>query len=111
MLNAAVNRTDAADIVLIKTLATLNYYERMETKKKYEETYQSDLKKGLLKVMDKGYEPLIHALLSDKNIYDAERIYEALYDPNDAALVICEALLSRYLSERDALFKQFKQSS
>ena len=41
MLNAAVNKTDAADSVLIKTLATLNYYERMMTKTKYEETYQS----------------------------------------------------------------------
>ena len=38
-----------------------------------------DLKKGLLKVMDKMYEPLIYAFLTDKNVYDAERIYESLF--------------------------------
>ncbi len=38
-----------------------------------------DLKKGLIKVMDKLYEPLIHAFLTDMNSFDAERIYESLY--------------------------------
>jgi hypothetical protein len=41
MLNDAVKKQDAADAVLIKTMAGLNYYERMETKNKYEETYGS----------------------------------------------------------------------
>lgn len=108
MLNAAINRHDAAEAVLIKTMATLNYYERMETKMKYEDTYGTDLKKGLFKVMDKAYEPLIHAFLTDKNVYDAERIYESLYEPLEAAAIISETLLSRYLSERDALKSQFK---
>lgn len=43
MLNAAVKKQDAAETVLIKTMASLNYYERMETKKKYEDTYDSVL--------------------------------------------------------------------
>jgi len=39
MLNGAVNKQDRGDIVLIKTMLSLNYFERMETKRKYEETY------------------------------------------------------------------------
>jgi len=38
-----------------------------------------DLKKGLIKVMDKQYEPLIQALLTDKNSVDVDRICESLY--------------------------------
>ncbi len=38
-----------------------------------------DLKKGLLKVMDKQYEPLVQALLTDANLVDVDRIYESLY--------------------------------
>ena len=41
MLNEAVNQHERADVVLIKTMLSLNYYERMETKRKYEETYNS----------------------------------------------------------------------
>jgi hypothetical protein len=41
MLNGAVNKQDRGDIVLIKTMLSLNYFERMETKRKYEETYNS----------------------------------------------------------------------
>lgn len=41
MLNEAVNQQERGDIVLIKTMLNLNYYERMETKRKYEETYNS----------------------------------------------------------------------
>lgn len=41
MLNQAVNQQDRGDVVLMKTLVQLNYYERMETKKSYEETYQT----------------------------------------------------------------------
>lgn len=41
MLNEAVNKLERADVVLIKTLIKLNYYERMQTKQKYEETYNS----------------------------------------------------------------------
>lgn len=38
-----------------------------------------DLKKGLIKVMDKQYEPIIAALLTDTNQTDVDRIYESLY--------------------------------
>ena len=41
MLNGAVNKQERGDIVLIKTMLSLNYFERMETKRKYEETYNS----------------------------------------------------------------------
>ena len=41
MLNEAVNKHERADAVLIKTLATLNYYEMMETKKNNEEIYET----------------------------------------------------------------------
>ena len=40
---------------------------------------KKDLKKGLIKVMDKQYEPLIQALLTDMNENDVDRIYESLY--------------------------------
>ena len=79
MLNEAVNQHERGDIVLIKTMLSLNYFERMETKRKYEETYNAELKKGLIKVMDKEYEPLLNAILTDRDINDADRIYESLY--------------------------------
>lgn len=79
MLNEAVNQHERGDIVLIKTMLSLNYFERMETKRKYEETYNAELKKGLIKVMDKVYEPLLNAILTDRDINDADRIYESLY--------------------------------
>jgi len=41
MLNEAVNKQERGDIVLIKTMLSLNYSERMETKRKYEDTYNS----------------------------------------------------------------------
>ena len=41
MLNEAVNQQERGDIVLIKTMLSLNYSERMETKRKYEDTYNS----------------------------------------------------------------------
>lgn len=40
---------------------------------------KKDLKKGLIKVMDKMYEPLIFALLTEKDIVDVDKIYESLY--------------------------------
>ena len=79
MLNEAVNQHERGDIVLIKTMLSLNYFERMETKRKYEETYNAELKKVLIKVMDKEYEPLLNAILTDRDINDADRIYESLY--------------------------------
>ena len=99
MLNGAVNKQERGDIVLIKTMLSLNYFERMETKRKYEETYNSvklfkkikiinklkfnllkkELKKGLIKVMDKQYEPLLVAILTDRDMNDTDRIYESLY--------------------------------
>lgn len=74
-----MNKLERGDVVLMKTLVNLNYYERMETKQRYEDTYDTDLKKGLIKVMDKMYEPLINALLTDANLIDVDRIYESLY--------------------------------
>ena len=71
MLNEAVNQHERGDIVLIKTMLSLNYFERMETKRKYEETYNAELKKGLIKVMDKEYEPLLNAILTDRHLNDA----------------------------------------
>lgn len=41
MLNNAVNQQDRGDVVLMKTLVQLNYYERIETKKNYEDIYQT----------------------------------------------------------------------
>jgi hypothetical protein len=41
MLNEAVNKLERGDIVLMKTLIKLNYYERMNTKEKYEQKYES----------------------------------------------------------------------
>lgn len=41
MLNEAVNKLERGDIVLMKTLVKLNYYERMETKAKYEDSYET----------------------------------------------------------------------
>lgn len=45
MLNEAVNKLERGDVVLMKTLIKLNYYERMQTKKKYEEAYDSVISK------------------------------------------------------------------
>ncbi|RNA34707.1 annexin A6-like isoform X1 [Brachionus plicatilis] len=108
MLNQAVNQQDRGDVVLMKTLVQLNYYERMETKKNYEETYQSDLKKGLIKVMEKQYEPLINALLTDNNSVDIDKIYESLYEPSEAAVVITEAIISRNSEDRESLLAAFE---
>lgn len=41
MLNEAVKQLERGDVVLMKTLCTLNYLERMETKRKYEEAYDT----------------------------------------------------------------------
>jgi hypothetical protein len=41
LLNDAVNKLERGDVVLMKTLVGLNYNERMETKQRYEETYES----------------------------------------------------------------------
>ena len=41
MLNEAVNKLERGDVVLMKTLVNLNYYERMETKRKYERAYDT----------------------------------------------------------------------
>jgi ribosomal protein L31E len=41
MLNDAVNQHERGDIVLMKTLVNLNYYERMQTREKYESSYQT----------------------------------------------------------------------
>ena len=41
MLNDAVNQHERGDIVLMKTLVNLNYYERMQTKEKYEKSYET----------------------------------------------------------------------
>ena len=41
MLNDAVNQHERADVVLMKTLVNLNYYERMQTKEKYEKSYET----------------------------------------------------------------------
>ncbi len=101
MLNEAVNKLERGDIVLMKTLIKLNYYERMNTKEKYEQKYESvrilftfwqqwiaallvfgflkDLKKGLIKSLDKQFEPIINALLTNMDSFDAEKIYESLY--------------------------------
>ena len=38
-----------------------------------------DLTKGLIKVLDKEFEPLIVALLCDLDAVECERIYESLY--------------------------------
>ena len=40
-MNEAVNQLERGDVVLMKTLVKLNYLERMETKRKYEETYET----------------------------------------------------------------------
>jgi hypothetical protein len=132
LLNEAVNQLERADVVLMKTLAKLSYFERMEAKKKYEEVYETvfrilktffyqlanliskqtkkDLKKGLTKVMDKQFEPLIQALLTDSNTFDVDRIYESLYDLSDAALTITESLISRNLEQKSSLLLAFHQS-
>lgn len=60
--------------------------------------------------MDKEYEPLLTAILTDKDLHDADRIYESLYDPNEAAIVITESLISRNSYERDSLLETFKKS-
>ena len=49
MLNDAVNQHERGDIVLMKTLVNLNYYERMQTKEKYEKSYETVKKKFLSK--------------------------------------------------------------
>jgi len=41
--------------------------------------YKKELKKGLIKVMDKQYEPLLVAILTDRDMNDTDRIYESLY--------------------------------
>ena len=69
-----------------------------------------DLKKGLIKVMDKEYEPLLNAILTDKDLNDADRIYESLYDPNEAAIVITESLITRNSFEKSSLLETFKKS-
>ncbi len=43
LLNEAVNQLERGDVVLMKTLVKLNYLERMETKRKYEKTYETVL--------------------------------------------------------------------
>ena len=40
-MNEAVNKLERGDIVLMKTLVKLNYNERMQTKQKYEEAYDT----------------------------------------------------------------------
>ena len=79
ILHEAANQTERADVALQKTLASMEYDERMETKRKYEERYEADLKKALIKVMEKQFEPLIQALLNDIDLVEVDKIYESLY--------------------------------
>lgn len=109
LLNAAVNQLERGDVVLMKTLIKLNYLERIETKRKYEQTYQTDLKKGLIKVMDKQFEPLIQALLTETDTLDVDKIYESLYDQSDASIVITECFISRNLEQKSSLLLAFHQ--
>ena len=74
-----MNQFDRADKILMKTLIVYNYSERIKTKTDFELKYNVDLTKGLLKVLDKEFEPLINALLSDMDAIESERIYESLY--------------------------------
>lgn len=110
LLNQAINQFERADIVLTKTLINFSYEDRLKTKDEFELKFNTDLKKGLIKVMDRDYEPLINALLTDTDVVDAERIYESLYDPLDAAVVVTENLLLRNLKEKENLLDMFEQS-
>jgi hypothetical protein len=109
MLNDVVNKLERGDIVLMKTLVRLNYQERMICKEKYEDSYETDLKKGLVKVMEKQYEPLINALLTDMDEYETCRICESLYHPNDAAVVITDLFISRNLEQKNSLLIYYHQ--
>ena len=99
LLNEAVNQFERGDIVLMKTLILMDYEDRLKTKEQYELKFDTvsfilssfqplvlilynnfeDLKKGLIKVLDKDYEILVNALLTDSNAIEVDRIYEALY--------------------------------
>jgi len=108
-LHEAVNQFDRADKVLMKTLILYNYKERMKTKTEFELKYDTDLTKGLIKVLDKEFEPLVVALLCDLDAFECDRIYESLYDANDAAVVVTESLLSRNIDAKQELLDKFEE--
>lgn len=59
--------------------------------------------------MDKQYEPLINALLTDVHSVDVDRIYESLYDPHDACITITEAIVSRSNEQKKIYWMHLNQ--